>query len=380
MTVRLAAARLALLAGSLAVVMGQAGCGPDAVRGADPEVVEVMRRACQWQLANLSDHWTWRSGRKAPIESTSWIRSVFYAGVMATWKTTGDGAFLDATLDWAGSNEWKLGPRLRHPDDQCAGQTYVELYALDPEPDRIASLKRTLEAMLEEPRPGREDWSWCDALFMAPPGWARLSAVTQDARYRERMHEMWWDTTAFLYDEQEHLFYRDRRFVPPPDGEGRLHENGQKIFWSRGNGWVLAGTARVLDALPASDAYRARYLRLFQEMAATITRLQAEDGLWRVSLLAPELFPSPETSGSALFCYALAWGVNQGVLERDTTLPVVSRAWRALADHVDLTGRLGWVQLPGDLPRVVTQEDTMEFGVGALLLAGSEMALLDTGP
>ena len=227
--------------------------------------------------------------------------------------------------------------------------------------------------MIAEPRRGRQEWWWCDALFMAPPVLARLSVSTQDRRYLDFMNTLWWDTTAFLYDKECHLFFRDKNYIIQPDGAGPREKNGQKIFWSRGNRWAMAGLVRVLQFMPDDYPERQKFIQLFKEMAEAVFKLQHADGLWRASLLDPDNFPARESSGSALFCYAIAWGINNGILDRDTYFPVVEKAWQGLVGCVDEAGMLGWVQLPGDGARAVNKNDTMEYGTGAFLLAGSEI-------
>jgi rhamnogalacturonyl hydrolase YesR len=221
--------------------------------------------------------------------------------------------------------------------------------------------------MIASPRAGREDWWWCDALFMAPPVLARLYAATGDAKYIDFLDAMWRDTTAFLFDAKEKLYYRDASFI------GKLNADGRKIFWSRGNGWVMAGTVRVLQYMPKNDRRRARYVGLLRALAASVSRLQGADGLWRPSLLDPLESNAPETSGTGFFCYAIAWGINHGYLERRTYLPVVVKAWRGLVNSVRADGRLGRVQQIGASPAKVSADDTQEYGSGAFLLAGSEM-------
>ena len=214
------------------------------------------------------------------------------------------------------------------------------------------------------------DWWWCDALFMAPPVLARLYAVSGDREYLDFLDRMWWDTTDFLFDSTEGLYYRDKSYI------GKPNANGRKVFWSRGNGWVMGGTVRVLQYLPKNHPARARYVQLLKTMAASVARVQGEDGLWRPSLLDPTEAPVPETSGTGFFCYALAWGVNNGVLERKTYLPVIRKAWRGLVSHVREDGKLGRVQQIGAAPAKVAAEDNQEYGSGAFLLAGSEMLKL----
>jgi rhamnogalacturonyl hydrolase YesR len=131
--------------------------------------------------------------------------------------------------------------------------------------------------------------------------------------------------------------------------------------------------------MPADYPDRPRYLTLYREMAATVAAVQGTDGYWRSSLLDPASLPNPETSGTGFFVYALAWGVNRGVLDRATFEPVVRRGWAALVRSVQADGMLGWVQRIGDKPGATSADTTEVYGVGALLLAGSEMHRLAGG-
>jgi len=325
-------------------------------------ITSIMRKVCDWQIAN-------------PVElnsknSNKWARSAFYTGVMAAYSTTQDETYLDQAVTWAEAEGWKAGERPRHADDHTCGQTYLEIYFLKKDPAMIADIKSTFDSVINNPKPGREDWWWCDALFMAPPVLSRLAAATGDDRYLAVMNAMWWDTTDFLYDEDEGFYYRDKRFI------GKLNANGQKIFWSRGNGWVMGGIIRVLEYLPEDNPYFNRYIGLLRTMAVSVAGVQGEDGLWRTSLFDPDEAPAPETSGSGFFCYALAWGVNNGYLDRETYEPVVKQAWAGLVSAVHSSGKLGWVQEIGHKPEDVSRDDNQEYGSGAFLLAGSEMVKL----
>jgi rhamnogalacturonyl hydrolase YesR len=197
-----------------------------------------------------------------------------------------------------------------------------------------------------------------------------LAKETGDRRYLELCSKLWWKTSDYLFDPTENLYFRDSRYFTPREA------NGKKVFWSRGNGWVLAGLARVLAETPKSDSLRAKWEAQFVAMAKRVSALQTPDGTWHASLLDPASFPAPETSGTGFFCYALAWGIRDGLLDRATYEPVVRRAFAALCQSVDPSGRLGFVQPIGQDPRVVTQFDTDTYGVGAFLLAASQMARL----
>jgi rhamnogalacturonyl hydrolase YesR len=328
-------------------------------------VLAAMERVADWQLAHPSAH-----------ETTDWTQGVGDAGFMALADLSGTRKYRDAMVAMGERNGWQPGPRVYHADDHVVGQTYVELYLQLRDPAMLAPLRARFDAILAEPHegtleftvPGNQDrWSWCDALFMAPPAWVRMTAATGDARYLDQAVAAWWRTSDYLYDQDEHLYYRDSNYF------ARREANGRKVFWARGNGWVMAGLARTLHYVPADHPARARFERQFREMAAKVITLQQGDGMWRASLLDPAAYPARETSGTALFAYALAWGVNQGLLDRAAYAPVVRRAWTALAASVQPDGKLTHVQPIGQAPTGFAEDATEVYGVGAFLLAGSEV-------
>jgi rhamnogalacturonyl hydrolase YesR len=204
---------------------------------------------------------------------------------------------------------------------------------------------------------------------MSPPAWVELSQQTGDPRYTEFALEEFWATTDFLYDPVEKLYFRDSRFFDRRDAQGR------KQFWSRGNGWVFAGIANVLDVLPKDHPQRPRLERLFGDMALKLKAVQKSDGYWPPSLLAPENSP-PETSGTGFYVYGLAWGVAQGLLDAGEYRPAIDQGWAALTRAVAKDGRLGWVQQVSDRPESVAETDSQFYGVGAFLLAASAIARL----
>jgi rhamnogalacturonyl hydrolase YesR len=202
---------------------------------------------------------------------------------------------------------------------------------------------------------------------MAPPVYAKLAAMTGDARYLDFMEKEFRATYDFLYDKEQHLFYRDHRYFQQKEA------NGEKVFWGRGNGWVLAGLAHLLKELPHGGKEREFYVTLFKEMAHRVRSLQDTSGYWHASMLDPASYPNPETSATGFFCYGLAYGVNAGLLERGEYLPAITLAWRALVRSVYPDGKLGWVQPIGADPKKVERHMTEVYGVGAFLLAGSEV-------
>jgi rhamnogalacturonyl hydrolase YesR len=378
------------LAGSAALALSGCSRAPRPA-GDDPlsraAIAAVAERVADWQLAHVVYEAPLPDGGTQPVTDTEWVRGAFFAGVMAAYRVTGQHRFLDAAVALGEKNGWKPGPRPRHADDLCIAQTYAELYLLKRDRQRIQPTVERLDAIVAEPRPGpvvgwREDdnWSWCDALFMAPPAMALVAEATGDSRYLAAMDAMWWQTSDYLYDPEEHLWYRDGRYVVQADGSQPRTAHGRKIFWSRGNGWVLAGLARVLEHVPPGSPYRQRYVQQMREMAARLVEVQGADGFWRSSLLDPEEYRVPEASGTGFFAFGLAWGINHGVLDRATYMPAVERAWRALGRAVQPSGKLGWVQQIGYDPRSVGPDDAMEYGSGAFLLAAEEILASRSAP
>ncbi|HEY9510538.1 MAG TPA: glycoside hydrolase family 88 protein, partial [Verrucomicrobiae bacterium] len=281
------------------------------------------------------------------------------------------------------SNDWKLGPSHYNADDQCVGQMYAELSKRTGDTNMIAPMRAQFDLIIAKPSPvpsldftrrGAGDrWSWCDSLFMAPPAWTRLWTATGDRRYLDYAVTNWWITSEYLYDTHEHLFYRDSTYF------NRLEANGKRVFWGRGNGWVMGGLVRVIQDLPQDHPARGKFVQQFREMAGKVLECQQPDGLWRSSLLDPESYPLKETSGSGFYAYALAWGVNNGLLDRERFAPAVDKAWIALVDCVTPEGKLTHVQPIGADPKKFDVNHTDAYGVGAFLLAGSEVYQMNGG-
>lgn len=320
-----------------------------------------------WQLAHP---------RHSP---TDWTNGAFYVGVFAAYEATKSPRLLDSLLAMGERNRWRPGPKYGHADDIAISQTYFDLYRLRKEPrmiqatiDTVAKLRR-LSSNPEKAKQGIT-WWWCDALFMAPPLLARMSVTLNDPSYFTYADSLYRQTYDRLYNQQEHLFARDARYLWTGSAEDKKESNGQRIFWSRGNGWVIGGLALMLRELPENHPRRGFYVNLFQQMSARLVGLQQPDGLWRTSLLDPTAYAGGEGSGSGFDCYALAWGINHGLLDKAKYQPVVEKAWAGLNGLVSDEGRVGWVQPIGGDPRRNFDADSWEvYGAGAYLLAGSEV-------
>jgi rhamnogalacturonyl hydrolase YesR len=331
-----------------------------------PAILAIMKKVADWQLA------------QPPVRATSndWTYGALYTGIMALSQISDDPKYDRSMIAMGQAHAWQPAKRIYHADDHCVGQTYLELYLKHHDPAMLRPIKERFDYILANPRTndlhfnikGANDrWAWCDALFMGPPTWVRLFAATGDKKYLSFMDREWKVTSDFLYDKDEHLYYRDSTYFE------KREANGKKVFWSRGNSWVLAGLARVLAILPTDDPQRGFYERQFKEIAAKVASLQQPDGLWHSSLLDPDSYPLKETSGSGFFTFGLAWGMNHGLLDCAAYGPVAHKAWLALVECVTPEGKLEHVQPIGADPKKFDPTHTDVYGVGAFLLAGSEM-------
>jgi rhamnogalacturonyl hydrolase YesR/lysophospholipase L1-like esterase len=336
----------------------------------------TLLKVAEWQLKNPKH------------VLTDWTNGAFYTGVFAAYETTQSKTLRDSLWAMGERNQWLPHRRFDHADDIVISQTYIDLY-------RLQADKRMIQATIDSiakiwTTKGNETtkhgitWWWCDALFMAPPTLAKLAKSVKtphrsssDGRYLALNDSLFKECYDLLYDKSEHLFFRDASYLIDAQGKGKREGNGQKIFWSRGNGWVMAGLARLLKELPMDYPKRPFYLQLFKDMAAKIQSLQQADGLWRSSLLDPLAYPGGEGSGSGFYCYALSYGINAGILDSAKYTPAVKKAWIGLNSLLSEEGRVGWVQPIGADPRRNFSADSWEvFGTGAFLLAGSEIIKL----
>jgi len=333
----------------------------------DGYIKSTMIKVADWQLNH--------SNKEA---KNSWTNAAFYTGVVAAYETTGATFLLDSLMAIGERNQWLPGSRFDHADDIAITQTYIDLYRMKHNKKMIQasidSIQKIKNTIGNEIKHHGIIWWWCDALFMAPPTFAKLSSTLHDPSYLILCDSFYKETYRLLFNKDEHLFARDATYLWDINGVGKKEANGKRIFWSRGNGWVIAGLARLLKEMPKNYSGRNFYISLFKEMAERLLLLQQNDGLWRSSLLDPDAYPGGEGSGSGFDCYALAWGINQKILEEKKFLPAIEKAWEGLNGLLTIDGKVGWVQPMGSDPRRNFNAESWEsFGAGAFLLAGSEI-------
>lgn len=363
-----------------------------------PLMAQPQHTTEQQVVALIDNVIGWQSQQTEHIEKftlTNWQFATYYIGMMKAYKTTGNKAYQEFLIQIGEDHQWETPPDMYHADKIAISQVYLDLYQQIGDTALIKNTKWVLDAHLLRNKPNpdvrynnnpykHEWWSWCDALFMAPPTFAKMYEITGEEKYLNYAIDHWLITTDYLWDKNEDLIYRDDRYF------GKKTKSGKKIFWSRGNGWVFGGLVHMLEIVPEDHPKRQILVDQFTAMAHKLLKLQelTSDGLWRSNLLDPGVFAYlnrkgdkfiqtaeidiPENSGSAFFCYGFAWGINHGLLDRNLFEKPMMGAWEALTQHVNKEGRLGFVQPVGKDPKPYTADSWQEFGTGAFLLAASE--------
>jgi len=359
---------LLFLAASVKAAPNNTGPAKDTVFNS-ASLLKIMKRVGDWQLQS------WKTdGFKH--KKTDWTNAALYTGLFDLSKVSGDDKYDQALISIGNDVNWNTGANKLLADDYCVGQTYSLLYMKYKDAKMIAPFKQQADSIVSLPfneslewknNIQSREWAWCDALFMGPTALAYLSTATGDLKYLDKAVTLWKKTTDYLYDPQAHLYSRDGSFL------NKKEKNGAKVFWSRGNGWVLAGLARVIENMPANYPARQKFVGQFKDMAAKIASLQQSDGSWHASLLDPESYPIKECSGTGFYCYAILWGINQGILSKEEYLPVAKKAWTALVTSVQPDGMLGYVQPIGASPDKVSEQSNEVYGTGAFLLAGAQL-------
>lgn len=336
----------------------------------------------------------WQQNNKAETRSF-WDPAAYHTGNMEVYKLLKDDKQLDYTRRWAYHNNWS-GATEADPsrwkyanygegkdyvlfgDWQVCFQTYIDLYNLaiangGTDADNYFMVKRAKEVMHYEAYSKKDDyWWWSDALYMVMPVMTKMYKLTGDVQYLDKLYENLLYSDRIMLEQETGLYFRDARYVYP----NHKSVNGKKDFWARGDGWVLAGLAKVLQDLPKDYKHYKFFVDKFQRLADIVAKTQQKDGYWTRSILDPNHAPGPETSGTAFFAYGIMWGVNNGFLAKKDYKKCIDRAWQYISETaVQADGKVGYVQPIGDraIPgQTVDANSQANFGVGAVLLAACE--------
>lgn len=345
-----------------------------------------LAKVSKWQIKHFSYSKDGSSSYLHDYGIDAWTNATLYLGLAEWAKIAGDASLYTWLQDIGIENDWRIPAnfenntyyKLYHADELCIGQFYFEMYNKFGNPKMVKSTKERIDWIMNNPPnqdmsyTNKQSWTWCDALFMAPAVYANMARLEDEPKYLQFMDEQFKKTYNKLYNKEHRLFYRDSSYF------SKKEDNGEDVFWGRGNGWVAAGLVNILKLLPDNSKYKPFYQNLFKEFVPALVKLQDKKGYWHASLLDPDSYPSPETSATALITYAIAYGINEGLLSKEEYLPVLVKTWDALNSFVNEDGKLGYVQPIGADPKKVTADMTAVYGVGAYLLAGSEIYKIDS--
>ena len=349
----------------------------------------------------------WQANNKAEVRAF-WDNAAYHTGNMEVVRLLSEDksvnlrvkSFLDYSIRWAEYNEWK-GAKEADPakwkykqygegqdyvlfgDWQICFQTYIDLYNIEEGKfatphsalQRTRKVQRALEVMSYEADSKQNDyWWWADALYMVMPVMTKMYRLTGDEKYLNKLYENILYSDSIMLDHETGLYFRDGKYVYPKHKSA----NGLKDFWARGDGWVLAGLAKVLQDMPRTYRHYDFFVKKYQRMAHAVAQLQQKEGYWTRSMMDPAHAPGPETSGTAFFTYGILWGINNGYLNKKEYKPVIKRAWHYLTTTaLQANGKVGYVQPIGEraIPgQTVDANSQANFGVGAFLLAACEYA------
>lgn len=350
-------------------------------------------QAKKWRLNEVKDiirkaNTYWQANNPAEVRAF-WDNAAYHTGNMEVYKLLQDQKMLDYSLRWAEHNQWKGATEpdaakwkyknygegqdyVLFGDWQICFQTYIDLFYLGPEEKKIY---RAIEVMNYEADSEAHDyWWWADALYMVMPVMTKMYRLTGDVKYLNKLYENILYSDSIMLDKETNLYFRDAKYVYPKHKTA----NGKKDFWARGDGWVLAGLAKVLDDMPETYVRQPFFVEKFVKLAQAVKDLQQPEGHWTRSMMDPDQAPGYETSGTAFFCYGLLWGVNHGYLPKKEYLPTIQNAWNYLVTiALQEDGKVGYVQPIGEraIPgQTVDANSQANFGVGAFLLAACEYA------
>ena len=328
----------------------------------------------------------WQQNNKAEVRAF-WYNAAYHTGNIEVYKLMKDDSMLDYSIRWATHNQWQGATepdpskwKYKHygeghdfvlfGDWQICFQTYIDLYNLAPDEQKVARAKQVMG--YEADSKVHDYWWWADALYMVMPVMTKMYQLTGDKKYLDKLYENLLYSDSIMLDSETGLYFRDGKYVWP----NHKSANGKKDFWARGDGWVLAGLAKVLQDMPETYVWQPFFVHKYTRLARAVAKCQQPQGYWTRSMLDPAHAPGPETSGTAFFCYGLLWGVNHGYLQNKEFAPVIQRAWKYLTETaLQRDGRVGYVQPIGEraIPgQTVDANSQANFGVGAFLLAACE--------
>lgn len=322
-------------------------------------------------IIKTNDYWIKENPKSGDC---SWERGAYFIGCLAAYEITKNETYYQYALKWANDNNWsfyddKSDWAYKNADYKICGQSYLKLMEIDPSNGTMENMISGMEVVLKDTN--NDYWWWVDTIYMALPYYNMMGVRMNDSRYFDKVYKLFLNAKEErdCYDEEMAMWYRDERFLP----DKMLTASGKKVFWGRGNGWVIAGLARTLEVLPKDNKYYNEYLKIFKDMSKALLKWQQEDGFWRTSIIDPQEFDVPETSGTVLILYAYMLGINLGILD-EQYFKAVEKGFKGLnKTAVFEDGKIGYVQVVADRPGPVDKNASNDYAIGTYLLLCSEI-------
>jgi len=231
--------------------------------------------------------------------------------------------------------EKNLHPKPNHVDNNVFGSVPLELY-LKTKQQKYLDLglfyADTQWKLPENAKPEEKVWAdrgyswqtriWIDDMFMITAVQAQAFRATGDIKYIDRA-------------AKEMVLYLDKIQLE----NGLFYHSPEAHFsWGRGNGWMAAGMAEILRSLPKDHPERARIMAGYHKMMAALLKYQEPDGMWRQIIDDPAAWK--ETSGTAMFTYAIITGVKNGWLDKKGYGAAARKGWLALTGYINADDEL----------------------------------------
>ena len=219
----------------------------------------------------------------------------------------------------------KLIPPGGHVDNNVFGVLPLEIFLLNGDSGSLALGLKLADRQWENPLTNgltRETRWWVDDAWMIGSLQIQAYRATQDTKYADRV-----TTQLAAYLDQLQLT------------NGLFHHGPiAPYYWGRGNGWVAASLAEILQSLPPAHPRYARLMAGYRKMMAGLKATQGADGLWHQLLDDSQSWA--ETSGSGMFTYAMIVGVKHGWLDAAVYGDAARRGWLALCNKLDAHANL----------------------------------------
>lgn len=274
-------------------------------------------------------------GRPTPPKVITYPESCAWYGALTFAKASGNKKLtqrLAERFEPLFGEESKMVPIPDHVDYCVFGSVPLELYLQTKDKkylDLGISIAEKQWGPPEGPRVKEEShefykqgytWQtrlWIDDMYMITALQAQAFRATGNQKYIDQA-------------AKEMVFYLDQ--LQKPNGLF-YHAPDVPFYWGRGDGWMAAGMAELLSSMPKSNPHRARIMKGYSDMMASLLKYQGKNGMWNQLIDDPEAWP--ETSATGMFTFAMITGVKNGWLDKETYGKAARKGWLGLVSYIN---------------------------------------------